>query len=117
MLNLAFQMLGDIGAAEDVAQEAFVRLVRTPAGQLGNVRGWLTVVAGRLCLDHADLARVRREYPRDPGDVAAFEASPPVNQLTSPDPADRGIQSPVSPVGEPMPRSVGARDLDGRGAV
>ena len=28
LVNLAYQMLGDIGEAEDVAQEAFLRLSR-----------------------------------------------------------------------------------------
>jgi RNA polymerase sigma-70 factor (ECF subfamily) len=89
VLNLAYQMLGDIGAAEDVAQEAFLRLARTGPGEVANLRGWLTVVAGRLCLDHVSLTRVWRECPGDPGDVAAFEASPPLNQSPSPDPSDR----------------------------
>ncbi|MEX3650817.1 sigma factor, partial [Mycolicibacterium porcinum] len=52
LVNLAYQMVGDIGDAEDVAQEAFLRLARTDAEHLDDVRAWLTVVAGRLCLDH-----------------------------------------------------------------
>ena len=47
LVNLAYQMLGDVGDAEDVAQEAFLRLSRTAAGEVDDVRGWLTVVAGR----------------------------------------------------------------------
>ncbi len=44
LVNLAYQMLGDIGDAEDVAQEAFTRLSR--ADGIDDVRGWLTVVDG-----------------------------------------------------------------------
>jgi RNA polymerase sigma-70 factor (ECF subfamily) len=86
LVNLAYQMLGDIGDAEDVVQEAFLRFSGTNQGEIDDVRGWLTVVAGRLCLDLARSARARREHPGDP---AALEAGPPVNQSRSADPADR----------------------------
>jgi RNA polymerase sigma-70 factor, ECF subfamily len=61
LVNLAYQMLGDIGEAEDVAQEAFLRLSRADQAGIDDVRGWLTVVAGRLCLDQLRSARVRLE--------------------------------------------------------
>lgn len=84
LVNLAYQMLGDIGDAEDVAQEAFLRLSRADLSQIDDVRGWLTVVAGRLCLDQVRSARARREHPEDIGpDVAAL------NQSRRADPADR----------------------------
>src|ERR1700752_1396607 len=65
LVNLAYQMLGDIGDAEDVAQEAFLRLVRTDYARIDDVRGWLTVVAGRLCLDQVRSARARYESPTE----------------------------------------------------
>ena len=86
LVNLAYQMLGDIGEAEDVVQEAFLRLARTSPGEITDVRAWLTVVTGRLCLDQARSARARREHP---GDGDALEANPPLNQSPYPDPADR----------------------------
>ncbi len=63
LVNLAYQMLGDVGEAEDVAQEAFMRLSRTDASQIDDVRAWLTVVAGRLCLDQMRSARARQKSP------------------------------------------------------
>ena len=66
LVNLAYQMLGDVGEAEDMAQEAFLRLSRTDPAELDDVRGWLTVVAGRLCLDQLRSARVRLETKMAP---------------------------------------------------
>ncbi|MCV7377141.1 RNA polymerase subunit sigma [Mycobacterium alsense] len=63
LVNLAYQMLGDVGDAEDIAQEAFLRLSRTDPDEIDDVRGWLTVVASRLCLDQARSARARHERP------------------------------------------------------
>ena len=34
LVNLAYQMLGDVGDAEDVAQEAFLRLSRTDLAEI-----------------------------------------------------------------------------------
>ena len=82
LVNLAYQMLGDVGEAEDIAQESFLRLARTDPSQIEDVRGWLTVVAGRLCLDQLRSARARYERPDDGG---ALEAS----RSNDPDPADR----------------------------
>lgn len=84
LVNMAYQMLGDIGGAEDVAQEAFLRLSRTDIDTIDDVRAWLTVVAGRLCLDQARSARARYERP---GDIDA--AGVAVNQPVRADPADR----------------------------
>lgn len=80
VVNLAYQMLGDVGEAEDVAQEAFIRLSR--AAGVDDVRAWLTVVAGRLCLDQLRSARVRHEQPDE---AAALDIAPSRDA----DPADR----------------------------
>jgi RNA polymerase sigma-70 factor (ECF subfamily) len=71
LVNLASQMLGDVGGAEDVAQETFLRLARADAAQIDDVRAWLTVVAGRLCLDQIRSARVRHERPDESGALDA----------------------------------------------
>src|SRR6201998_608106 len=82
LVNLAYQMLGDIGDAEDVAQEAFLRLSRVNYSDIADVRGWLTVVAGRLCLDQVRSARARYESPTETT-VLETRLTPSV------DPADR----------------------------
>ncbi len=82
LVNLAYQMLGDVGEAEDVAQEAFLRLSRGDPSQIDDVRAWLTVVAGRLCLDQLRSARARHEQPDE---SAALDITPSPEL----DPADR----------------------------
>jgi RNA polymerase sigma-70 factor (ECF subfamily) len=82
LVNLAYRMLGDIGEAEDVAQEAFLRLARADQDHLEDVRAWLTVVAGRLSLDVLRSARARLERPDG---AAALDAA----AATGTDPADR----------------------------
>lgn len=86
LINLAYQMLGDVGDAEDVAQEVFLRLSRTDIAGIDDVRGWLTVVASRLCLDQVRSARARYERLEDPC-VADRPAGPDKAQPA--DPADR----------------------------
>src|ERR1700757_4175136 len=65
LIDLAFRMLGDIGAAEDAVQEAFFRLVQTPLVSVDDARGWLIGVTSRLCLDHIKSAHWRRERAQD----------------------------------------------------
>jgi DNA-directed RNA polymerase specialized sigma24 family protein len=69
LVDLAFRMLGDIGAAEDVVQDAFSRLIRAVPGEIEDERGWLIVVTSRLCLDQIRSARVRRERPHDSSEI------------------------------------------------
>lgn len=84
LIDLAFRMLGDIGVAEDVVQEAFFRLVQTPLGGVDDARGWLIVVTSRLCLDHMKSAPSRRERPHDMSEHG-FRDRP----SSAVDPADR----------------------------
>src|ERR671930_944809 len=61
LLDVAYRMLGSLSEAEDVVQEAFVRLVRAGLDQIQDVRGWLVVVVGGLCLDQLRSARSQRQ--------------------------------------------------------
>jgi len=62
---LAYRMLGSRAEAEDVVQETWLRYDKArTGGEIHDVRGWLTTVAGRISLDVLKSARVRREaYP------------------------------------------------------
>jgi RNA polymerase sigma-70 factor (ECF subfamily) len=86
LVDLAFRMLGDLGAAEDVVQDAFARLLRADVGEIDDERGWLIVVTSRLALDQIRSARSRRERAHDPGDI---EFAAPRAQPALADPADR----------------------------
>lgn len=86
LVDLAFRMLGDLGAAEDVVQDAFARLLRAGTGQIDDERGWLIVVTSRLALDQIRSARSRRERAHDPGEI---EFAAPRAQPALADPADR----------------------------
>lgn len=85
LVDLAFRMLGDIGAAEDIVQDAFTRLMRVNVRDIEDERGWLIVVTSRLCLDQIKSARSRRERAHDASEIE-FVAPPP-SALA--DPADR----------------------------
>lgn len=65
LLAVAYRLTGSWADAEDAVQEAWLRLHRTgaPVGPDGirDLRGWLTVTVGRLCLDRLRSAPVRRE--------------------------------------------------------
>jgi RNA polymerase sigma-70 factor, ECF subfamily len=86
LVDLAFRMLGNIGDAEDVVQDAFTRLLRIDPAEIDDRRAWLVVVVTRRCLDILRSARVRRETGPDPG-ADPFGEVPSAGPV--PDPADR----------------------------
>lgn len=59
--RLAYGTLGSVAEAEDVVQDAWLRLQRADSGAIRDLRAWLTTVVGRLALDALDAARTRRE--------------------------------------------------------
>jgi RNA polymerase sigma factor (sigma-70 family) len=58
---VAYRMLGSVVEADDAVQEAWSRLDRRDPGGTENLRGWLTVVVGRICLDMLRARKARRE--------------------------------------------------------
>jgi RNA polymerase sigma factor (sigma-70 family) len=62
MLSIAYRMVGSFSEAEDLVQEAYLRLHE--AGDVESPKAWLSTVVTRLAIDHMRSARVRREqYP------------------------------------------------------
>ncbi len=58
---VGYRMLGSMTEADDAVQEAWVRLDRRDPGGTDDLRGWLTVTVGRICLDVLRTRRARRE--------------------------------------------------------
>jgi RNA polymerase sigma factor (sigma-70 family) len=63
---VAYRMLGSAPEADDVVQEAWVRVSQSDHEGVDNLSAWLTTVVGRLCLDVLRTRRARREEPIGP---------------------------------------------------
>jgi RNA polymerase sigma-70 factor (ECF subfamily) len=61
LVRVAYATLGSVADAEDVVQEAWLRLQRSAPAELRDLRAWLLRVVGRLALDVLGSARARRE--------------------------------------------------------
>ena len=85
LIGIAYRMLGEMGAAEDVAQEAWLRWQRAEDEDIRDPRAWLSAVTVRLSLDALRKARARRETyvgpwlpePLLPDDMRALAADAP----------------------------------------
>lgn len=76
LVRIATRILGAPDVAEDVVQQAWLRLHGTDA-EIDNLPGWLTTVTSRLCLD-----QLRTKTPEPVETIEALDAG------TAPDPAD-----------------------------
>ncbi|HET9102266.1 MAG TPA: RNA polymerase sigma factor SigJ [Solirubrobacteraceae bacterium] len=61
MVRIAYGVLGGLAEAEDVVQDAWLRLQRTDE-EIRDLGAWLSTVVGRLALDALGSARRRREH-------------------------------------------------------
>ncbi|MEZ4359174.1 MAG: RNA polymerase sigma factor SigJ [Kofleriaceae bacterium] len=79
--RLAYGMLGEVAAAEDVVQESYLRFAKHAAA-IDNDGGWLTTTVTRLALDAATSARARREVYVGPWLPEPIAASDPLGPCT-----------------------------------
>ena len=94
MFSIAYRMTGSVGDAEDIVQEAFLRLtsVLRDGIEIAAPKAYLATVTTRLAISHLRSARVRREtYVGTwlPEPLVADELSP----AAAPDPAERAEMS------------------------
>jgi RNA polymerase sigma factor (sigma-70 family) len=59
--GIAYRMLGSLSEADDAVQEAWLKLSRSGAGGIQDLRAWLTTVVARVCLDLLRSRNARRE--------------------------------------------------------
>lgn len=84
LLDLAYRMLGSRTDADDVVQEAYLRLSQVAVDDIDDPTGWLITVTARLCIDHLRSSRVQREAY-----VGPWLPEPVVGTGQTSDPADR----------------------------
>jgi len=82
---VAYRMLGSMSEAEDAVQESWFRLNRSETGEVENMRGWLTTVVARVCLDMLRARRARRE------DYVGAQLPEPVITMTSNGPEEEAL--------------------------
>ncbi|MCW2838860.1 MAG: polymerase subunit sigma-70 [Aeromicrobium sp.] len=70
LISLAARVLGDPAEAEDVVQQAWLRMHATETN-IDSLPAWLTTVTGRLCLD-----RLRVRVPVPAEEVEVLETAP-----------------------------------------
>ncbi|KAA9143496.1 sigma-70 family RNA polymerase sigma factor [Microbacterium lushaniae] len=63
LVAIAVNLLGDPAEAEDVVQDAWLRLQRVDPAGIDNLAAWMTTVVSRLSLDVLRSARRRHEAP------------------------------------------------------
>ncbi|MBB4369857.1 RNA polymerase sigma-70 factor (ECF subfamily) [Bradyrhizobium sp. cir1] len=63
---VAYRMLGSRAEVDDAVQEAWLRVSRYDMSDVTNLRGWLTTVVARICLDMLRARKSRREGPMGP---------------------------------------------------
>jgi RNA polymerase sigma factor (sigma-70 family) len=120
VFGLAYSMVGDAGVAEDVAQEAMVRVWRhAPVfdPRRGSVASWVLTITRNLAID---ALRLRRAVPTDPDDFAA--AAMLSNEHNPEDAAHRGdvrstVRSALSTLPAQQRRAVVLAAVYGRTAL
>jgi RNA polymerase sigma-70 factor (ECF subfamily) len=83
---VAYRMLGSLSDADDAVQEAWLRLSRSDTSGVENLRGWLTTVVARVCLDMLRSRKSRREEP-----LGAHVSDPIVSRAEGIDPEHEAL--------------------------
>jgi RNA polymerase sigma-70 factor (ECF subfamily) len=60
---VAYRMLGSLAEADDAVQDAWLRVSRSGADEVENLRAWLTTIVARVALNMLRSRRIRHEEP------------------------------------------------------
>jgi RNA polymerase sigma-70 factor (ECF subfamily) len=80
--GIAFRVIGDARAAEDVAQDVFLKLWESPGGfdpGRGSLRTWLGTLAHRRAVDHVRREEAKRRTAQR--DAARSPVAPDVEEM------------------------------------
>jgi RNA polymerase sigma-70 factor (ECF subfamily) len=91
--SVAYRMLGSLSEADDAIQEAWLRLSRSDANEIDNLRAWLTTVVARVCLNMLRSRNLRREEPLDNGNDEVHIPDPIISRDGSLDPENAVLLS------------------------
>src|SRR5215813_8216358 len=80
--GMAFRMLGSLSDADDAVQEAWLRLNRSDADEIENLKRWLTTVVARVCLD---MLRSRKAHHEEPLDSQVIQPTTSNGAQTTPE--------------------------------
>jgi RNA polymerase sigma-70 factor (ECF subfamily) len=61
LFSIAYRMLGSVADAEDMLQETFIRWQQSREDNIESPLAFLVTIISRLCINHLQSARVRRE--------------------------------------------------------
>ena len=61
LFSIAYRMLGSVADAEDMLQETFIRWQQAREEEFRSPRAFLITIISRLCINHLQSARVKRE--------------------------------------------------------
>jgi DNA-directed RNA polymerase specialized sigma24 family protein len=56
---VAYRMLGSVDEADEAVQDAWLRVSRAGADGIENLRGWLTTIVARVCLNALQARKAR----------------------------------------------------------
>lgn len=86
--SVAYGMLGSITEAEDAVQESWLRLDRSDAAAIKDLRTWLVTVVGRICLDRLRARKALRE-----DSMGIWLPEPVVADITDDGPEQRAVMA------------------------